>query len=102
MIGLITLVPELGKDIDGDNIKMIKWILLGILTLAPTPAISNEEISECVCKTDDLVIVEHVDEIGYDKLTKYDNDLICIIFESTRVDEKYRLDVATCSRDENT
>lgn len=82
---------------------MFKWILLGILTLAPTSAISNEEISSCACKNDnDLKVLENIDEDTYAKLEKYENDLICKKFESFRLDNKFRIDIVVCERDEDT
>ena len=79
---------------------MIKWILLGFLTLVPATAISNENI--CVCKSDDIVVVQNVDEATYAKLEKYENDLICKKFESFRVDNKFRVDIVICERDAET
>ena len=81
---------------------MIKWILL-IFLMAPTPAISDEIDNICVCKNDDFItVVQNVGEEQYEQLQKFENDLLCTLLETNRVDNRFRLDILVCSRDENT
>ena len=81
---------------------MIKWILL-IFLIAPTTAISDEITDMCVCKNDDnLTIVQNVGEEQYAKLQKYENDLLCTLMETNRVDNRFRIDIIVCERDEDT
>ena len=77
-------------------------ILILFLTCAD-PATSNEETSICVCENDDrVVVVENVGEEQYAKIHKLQNDLLCELFITNRVDSLFRKDIVICSRDANT
>lgn len=82
---------------------MIKWILLGILTLAPTSGYSNEEIDICVCENDDnIAVIQNVGEEQYVQLQKYENDLLCTLLITNRVDSLFKKDILVCTKDANT
>lgn len=77
-------------------------ILVLFLLTPPTSANTDVEIDSCVCEGDRIVVVEDVNEQEYNDIAKLENDLICIKFESMRVDKKYSLDLAICERDAST
>lgn len=78
-------------------------ILAIFLFTCADPAISEEEISVCVCENrDNIILVENVAEEDYARIEKYENDLLCMLFASNRVDNRFKIDIAMCTRDENT
>lgn len=80
---------------------MIKVLIL--LILISTNALSSEEISICACENpENVIVVQNINKYQYNKLQEYENDLICTLFESNRVDNRDRIDIAVCTKDANT
>ena len=79
-------------------------VLSSIIFISPpTLANFNEEIPLCVCEDDDnIILVENVGEKEYHRLEKYENDLLCMLFSSNRVDDRFKIDIAICTRDSET
>ncbi len=74
-----------------------------LFALAPTSAISDEEIELCTCEdVDNIVVIQNIGEEQYVAIHKLENDLLCEVFSSNRVDNRFRIDVAVCSRDKDT
>ena len=83
--------------------NFLRISILALFLTCADSAISDEEISSCVCEDEDrVVIVENVGEEQYAKIHKLQNDLLCELFITNRVDSLFRKDILICSRDADT